>query len=72
VHHRTGLCDQQCEREEHAEPRGLPTAGQESGLCHASEYSLYDGTSGGSKKRVGHRGLSSHHFALSNNQENWP
>ena len=40
VHHRAGLRDEQREREKQAEPRGLPTAGQELGLCHTCEYSL--------------------------------
>ncbi len=40
VHHSAGLCDQQCEREKHAEPRGLAAAGQELGLCHTCKYSV--------------------------------
>jgi hypothetical protein len=46
VHHRAGLCDQQREREEHAEPRGIPTAGQESGLCHTWSIACTTGLSG--------------------------
>lgn len=38
VHHSTGLRDQQCERDKHAEPRGLAAAGQELGLCHTCKY----------------------------------
>jgi hypothetical protein len=40
VHHSAGLCDQQCEREKHAEPRGLAAAGQEPGLWHTCKYSV--------------------------------
>ncbi len=53
MHDCAGLSEDQCEREKHAQPRDMPTGGQESGLCHSGSIAWMTGFRGAMEAAAG-------------------
>ena len=59
MHHGPGLSEDQCQREQHAEPRGIPLLGQGPGLCHPHSIAWMTGRSRIHRRRTREPGIGS-------------
>jgi hypothetical protein len=59
MHHGPGLSEDQCQREQHAEPRGIPVLGQGPGLCHPHSIAWMSGRSRIHRRRTREPGIGS-------------